>query len=250
MNAQFEMWSYFHYFMIVFPFILTIILYLYVRKKSYSVKRNIALLMGIIMVIILALRQIYIFNKDGGLSPEVIPFQVCHFANFTMLLVAINKRYRVIGAISWCLNFPAGLASVIFADGLENYSNVLNMQGIAYILGHMLIVSMGLYLLLTKMIKINLKTLFKMYKVVTVLFLASVLINNWFIKIFNEKSNYFYTYTPEKGTPLEDLFNLGLNYELLGITFNPIYLLLLAGVGFILTFIMFLISKIRYIRFE
>lgn len=246
MTVKFEMWSYFHYFMIIFPFVLVIILYLYSKEKEFSIKRKIALVIGIILVIILFLRQIYIFNQEG-LNPEVFPFQVCHFANFLMLMVAINHRYRVIGAIVWCLNFPAGLVSVIFADGLKNYANILNPQALAYISGHMLIVTMGLYLLMVKMIKIKLKTLFKMYKVIGLLYLLSVLINNWFVDIFNEKSNYFYTYTPEQGTPLETLFNLGSNINLLGITFNPIYLISLAAVGVIFMFLMFLIAKARYI---
>ncbi|MFW6009389.1 MAG: hypothetical protein ACOCP8_09020, partial [archaeon] len=243
---KFEMWSYFHYFMMIFPFVLAIILYGLTRNKEFYLQRNIALLMGIILVIILLIRQVYIFNTEGGFNPEVFPFQVCHFANFILLVVAINYKYRVIGAMAWCLNFPAGLSSVIFADGLENYANLLNPQALAYITGHMLIVAMGLYLLLIKMIKIKLKTLFKMYKVVGLLYILSVLVNNWFIDIFNDKSNYFYTYTPEKGTPLEILFNLGSNINVLGITFNPIYLIALAAVGAIFMFIMYLIAKVRY----
>ena len=250
MSAQFEMWSYFHYFMIIFPFVLAIILYFFSKEKEFSVQRKIALVLGIILVIILFIRQVYIFNTEGGLNPEVFPFQVCHFANFLMLIVAINKNYRVIGAIAWCLNFPAGLLSVIFADGLENYSNLFNPQALAYISGHMLIVTAGLYLLMIKMIKINKRTLFKMYKVVGLLYLLSVLVNNWFVDIFNEKANYFYTYTPEKGTPLEPLFNLGSNINFLGITFNPIYLMSLAAIGVIFMYIMYLIAKARYISLK
>lgn len=199
------------------------------------------------MVLILLARQIYIFNEDGW-TPEVFPFQVCHFANIVMLIVALNKNLRIIGAIAWTLNFPAGLSSVIFADGLENYSNVLNIQGLAYISGHMLIVTAGLYLLLIKMIKIDRKALVKAYQVLVGLYLLSVIVNNWFVDIFGEKSNYFYTYIPEKGTPLENLFNLGSNLTVLGITFNPIYLLALGLVGAAVMYIMFLLSKLRYIR--
>lgn len=145
----------------------------------------------------------------------------------------------MIGAIAWCLNFPAGLVSIIFADGLENYSNVLNIQGVAYIAGHMLIVAMGLYLLLTKMIQIEGRTLLKSYKILVPLYFLSVIVNNWFVKIFGEESNYFYTYAPESGTPLEDLYNLGSNINVLGITFNPVYLISLAILGALGMYLMY-----------
>ena len=248
MKMQFEMWSAFHFFMIFFPFVLAVVLYKITRDKAFAVKQKVALVLGLIMILILATRQIYIFNRDGGLNPEVFPFQVCHFANFTLLIVAINKRHRVTGAIAWCLNFPAGLVSVIFADGLESYSNVLNIQGIAYIAGHMLIVTMGLYLLLTEMIQIEWRTLLKSYKILLPLYLSSVIVNNWFVKIFGEKSNYFYTYAPEAGTPLEDLYNLGTNINVFGITFNPVYLISLAILGALIMFLMYLLSKLPYIR--
>lgn len=248
MKMQFEMWSAFHFFMMIFPFVLGFVLYKITRDKEFTVKRKVALVMGIMLIFILASRQIYIFNRDGGLNPEIFPFQVCHFASFTLFVVAINKNHRVIGAIAWCLNFPAGLVSIIFADGLENYSNVLNIQGIAYIAGHMLIVAMGLYLLLTEMILIERRTLLKSYKILVPLYFLSVIVNNWFTKIFGEESNYFYTYAPEWGTPLEDLYNLGSNINVLGITFNLVYLISLAIVGALGMYLMYLLSKLRYIR--
>ena len=247
MQMQFEMWSAFHYFMMIFPFVLGFVLYKATQDKPFAVKQRVAIVLGIILVLILAARQLYIFNIDG-LGPEVFPFQVCHFANFIMLIAAVNPNHRVIAAVAWCLNFPAGLVSVIFADGLENYSNVLNIQGLAYITGHMLIVTTGLYLLLTKLIRIDWRALLKSYEILALLYLLSVIVNNWFVEIFGEKSNYFYTYAPEAGTPLEDLYNLGATVTVSGITFNPVYLLSLAGVGAIVMFLMYLLAKLRYAR--
>ncbi|GEK90025.1 Integral membrane protein (intg_mem_TP0381) [Alkalibacterium putridalgicola] len=249
MQAQFEMWSPFHYFMMIFPFVLAAVLYKMTQKKTFAVKRRVAIVLGIILVLILAARQIYIFNNDG-LGPEVFPFQVCHFANILLLIVAINPNLRVTAAIAWCLNVPAGLVSVVFADGLENYSNVLNTQGLAYISGHMLIVTTGLYLLLTRMIQIDWRELLKAYEVLAVLYVLSVVVNNWFVAIFDEKSNYFYSYAPEAGTPLEDLYNLGSTIEAFGLTFNPVYLLSLAVVGAAVMFLMYLLAKLRYIKHD
>lgn len=88
----------------------------------------------------------------------------------------------------------------------------------------MLIVTMGLYLLLTRMIQIDRRTLLKAYKILVPLYVLSVVVNNWFVDIFGEQSNYFYTYAPEAGTPLEDIYTLGSTITVSGVTFNPVYL--------------------------
>ncbi|GAB2319975.1 hypothetical protein IRB23SM22_22360 [Alkalibacterium sp. s-m-22] len=108
MQMQFEMWSTFHYFMMIFPFVLAVTLYIFTRDKTFAVKRRVAIAMGIILVGILAIRQIYVFSTDG-LGPEVFPFHISHFANILLLMVAINPARRVISTIAWCLAVPAGL---------------------------------------------------------------------------------------------------------------------------------------------
>lgn len=252
MEAQFHMWSSFHYFMMIFPFVLAIGLYYIFRNKQEKTKRIVAIILSVLMVIIIITRSIYVIDTKGGLNPEAIPFQVCHFANFVMLFAALFKN-KVIGTIAWCLNFPAGLVSVIFADGLENYSNVLNIQGIAYISGHMLIVTVGLYMLLVNIIRIDKKSLIKMYIIVGAMFLSSIFVNNYFNKIFahtNTDANYFYTFKPENGTPLEFMFNLGGNVRAFGVTYNPVYILLLILLAVILLYLMYLIYLLRHIKYK
>ncbi|MDZ7835290.1 MAG: YwaF family protein [Alkalibacterium sp.] len=244
---QFELWSAFHYFMMIFPFVLALGLYKITQDKSFAVKRKVAIAMGMTLVGILATRQIYIFSNDG-LGPEVFPFHVSHFANILLLIVAINPNLRVINAIAWCLNVPAGLAAVIFASGLETYSNVLSIRGLAYVSGHMLIVATGLYLLLTGMIRIDRKALLKAYEIMVPLYLLSVIVNNWFTDIFNERSNYFFTYSPGAAAPLKYLYNLGSDITVSGITFNPVYLLSLAIIGAVIMFLMYLLAKLYYSR--
>src|SRR5690554_1198549 len=138
----FDMWSNLHYFMIFFPFILVLILFYIFRNKSEKTKQLVAIILSIFMVLILIARSIYMIIDREALNPEAIPFQICHMANFMMLLASFKKR-KVIGAIAWCLNFPAAFVSLVFADSLTNYSNILNIQGLAYISGHMLIVVGG-----------------------------------------------------------------------------------------------------------
>lgn len=243
MIVEFKMWSPFHYFMIIFPFLLALFLYYGVRNRSEKAQRRVSLILSIVMILILIVRNTFIWSARGFFNPEVIPFQVCHFANFIFLIASLSKN-KVWGTIAWCLNFPAGLVSVIFADGLENnYATMINTQAIAYIAGHMLIVTAGLYMLLTGLIEINWKSMRKMFLVVGSGYFLSVLINSWFNhQLFahtNMTANYFYTYKPEAGTPLEMMFNLGKTYTAYGIRFNPVYLGLLALVGLIVFLAMY-----------
>ena len=148
MIVEFKMWSIFHYFMIIFPFLLAVILYLGVRNKSEQVRRKVGLVLAIIMILILIVRNSYIWIEHGTFNSEVIPFQVCHFGNFIFLITALS-RSTVWSTMAWCLNFPAGLVSVVFADGLvNNYTTMINTQAITYITGHMLLVTAGFYMLL------------------------------------------------------------------------------------------------------
>ena len=241
MIVEFEMWTPFHYFMIYFPFVLTAILYYLFRSKSDQVKNNVGIALSVIMIGILIMRNVYIWVDEGALNPEVIPFQVCHFASFVFLLTALSKN-KVWGTIAWCLNLPAGFVSVVFANGLVEYPTLLNIQAIAYIAGHMLIVTTGLYMFLVGSISINWKSMKKAYLWGTAGFALSVLINNWFNRLFDHTgvpSNYFYSLTPESGTPLEAMFDLGKSYTILNITFNPVYLLMLGIVGAVLVMAMY-----------
>ncbi|SFC02165.1 Integral membrane protein (intg_mem_TP0381) [Alkalibacterium subtropicum] len=247
MQMQFEMWSAFHYFMVVFPFVVGVVLYKLTQDKPFTVKRYVAIAMGITLVGILATRQVYIFSTVG-LGPEVFPFHVSHFANILLLIVAINPNFRVINAIAWCLTVPAGLAAVIFAGALETYSNVLSIRGLAYVSGHMLIVATGLYLLLTEMIRIDRRALLKAYAITVPLYVLSVIVNKWFTDIFNERTNYFFTNDPGAAAPLKYLYNLGSAVTVSGMTFNPVYLLSLAIIGAMVMFLMYLLAKLRYVR--
>jgi Integral membrane protein (intg_mem_TP0381) len=247
MQASFQMWNNTHYFMMVFPFIGAIFLALLLRKQSDKKKRMVGVVLSILMIIILGARSIFMIVKHEGLNPEAIPFQVCHFANFMILAASLSKN-KTVHAIVWCLNFPAGLVSVIFANGLENYDNILNIQGIAYIAGHMLIVLVGLYLLLVGIIEINHRAMLKMFGVIGIAFGLSVLVNNWFNHLFKQTgvmSNYFYTFKPEEGTPLENIFEMGSVWELGPISFNPVYLLLLGIVAIGLFYLMFVFYQLR-----
>lgn len=232
----FQMWSFFHYFFIASPFIFAIILYFVFKNKSYEEKRKIGVILSIIAIIILVLRNIEIYVKNGYVpNEELIPLQICHFANF-VLLFAFLKDHKVLFALAFCLNLPAAMMSIIFANGLENYSTLLNFRGMAYLWGHMLIVSMTLWAVASGFVKITKKTLGKTMLLMVMLYLVGLVINNIFNALFGFHANYFYTLKPENGTPLELFFNWGRMYVIGWFKVNPLYMILTSLLGGVIVF--------------
>ncbi|PRY72463.1 hypothetical protein, partial [Alkalibacterium olivapovliticus] len=109
-------------------------------------------------------------------------------------------------------------------------------------------VATGLYLLLTEMIRIDRRALLKAYAITVPLYVLSVIVNNWFTDIFNEQSNYLFTYEPESAAPLVYLYSLGSDITVSGMTFNPVYILSLTIIGAGIMFLMYLVAKLYYSR--
>src|SRR5690554_6777063 len=152
----FKMWSYFHIFFILSPLIFALVLYCFTKNFTYNKNRKIGLGLSIICIIILLLRNVEIYFKVDAINPEIIPFQICHFANF-VLLFAFFKDNKTMFATALCFNLPCAILSIVFANSLENYATILNFRGIAYILGHMLIVGISIWALLVGFVRIKKK---------------------------------------------------------------------------------------------
>jgi uncharacterized membrane protein YwaF len=185
-----------------------------------------------VAILFLVLRNAEIFVHNGyHIEPEIIPFQICHFANF-ILFAAFLFRKKTIFTMAFCFNLPAAFLSIIFADSLVNYTTILTFRGMAYIWGHMLIVAITLWALFTNQIVITKKSFFNTVLVVLSLFVVSVPVNNLFNALMPAyEANYFYTYKPEGGTPLEMVFDHGHNVTLLGMQVNVLYVFIMGIVG-------------------
>ena len=230
----FEMWGWMHIVFIISPFLLTTILVLTTYKAQYKTKRIVGIILAVIMILLLLARNIEIMVKNGGhLEPEVIPLQICHFANFVILFAFIFNNQTLHG-LSFCLNLPAALMSIIFANSLTNYSS-WSVRGVVYLLGHMLIVGTILWAFLVDMIKIRPKTFLKTIILMVAIYVISIPINNLLNMAFYPEhfANYFYSLKPEEGTPLGLFFDLGTNYQSSTSVWqiNPVYLLLTATLG-------------------
>ena len=228
----FEMWGWMHILFILSPFVLTIILYFSCRKTTFKTKRIVGIVLSILMIAFLLARNIEIFIKNGNqIEPEIIPLQICHFANFIILFAFIFNN-KTLFSLSFCLHLPAALMSIIFADSLTNYTS-WSIRGVVYLVGHMLIVGTILWAFIADMIKITPKVFLKTIGVMVGIYLISNPINNLFnMWMPSFTSNFFYSIKPEAGTPLGIFWDWGTNYQSSsGWQINPIYLLCTMGLG-------------------
>lgn len=241
----FEMWSIGHYLFMVSPFILTILLYLLTKKASFKTKQRLGIILSVLAVILLILRNIEIYVTHGRVFEyELLPLQICHFANFVLLYAFMTDSKAFFG-LATLFNLPAALMSIIFANSLENYSNILTFRGVAYIAGHILIVVITLWAFLSGFVRLNKQTLKQTLLIVMVLYMLGLIINNVMLLTTGVASNYFYATRPESGTPLEIFFNLGKEYHIAGyFIVNPIYLILTALLGFAIISILYVLLKL------
>lgn len=239
----FEMWSIFHIIFMISPFVLAILLYVFTKNKSFEKNRKIGIILSIICIVILVLRNLEILMRDKQINPEIIPLQICHFANF-VLLFAFLKNSKPLFLIAFAFNLPAAIMSIVFANSLENYATIINFRGAAYIFGHMLIVGITIWSLMLGFVKVGKKEILYSSIFIIALFLLSIPINNLFNYLMPTfSSNYFYTLVPEGGTPLEMFYKLGSEIKVLGISFNPIYIVLTMAIGFVVYFLMVLLGS-------
>lgn len=237
---KFEMWSVLHIIFIISPIIFTGILYLFTKNTNKEKLYKIGFYLSLFAVLLLIARNIEIFIVDGyKFSGELLPLQICHFANF-VLLYAFWKKDQAFFALAFCLNLPAALLSIIYANSLTNYETMFTIRAQVYLWGHMLIVGITVWALLVDLIKIDKKVLIKTLKLMIGLYLGAIIINN-LLSLININSNYFYTLRPESGTPLEIFFKLGKTYSFGFFEINFIYLILTAILGVLVVTIFYLI---------
>src|SRR5690554_1766525 len=240
---KFTMWSAFHIFFIISPFIFAGLMYFFSKKYSYEKNKKIGIILSIICVFILLLRNLEIYFKVDTITPELIPFQICHFANF-VLLYAFIKDNKAMFATVFCFNLPCAFLSIVFANSLENYATILSLRGIAYIFGHMLIVGITIWAFLVGFMKFKKRDLAIGLIFILSLFVLSVPINNLFNDLMpGFTSNYFYSMKPEGGTPLVDMYKLGKVITVIGMEVNLVYMFLLLIVGAVVYFSIYLLTN-------
>lgn len=243
---KFAMWTWYHYLYIVSPFIVVTVLYFLLRKRELKTKWIVAVILSVINVAILLARNIDIFINRGVMDAELIPLGPCHFANFIFLIGVITKKQSWYN-LAWCLALPFGFLAIIFANSLTNYATMLAIRPMSYIFGHLFLVVSILYIYVIGLTKFDKKSFLKAMfyaSVWMVICIATNLIYNTISQGQYGNANYMYFVTPEKGTPLSILYNLGTDYPVGNTVINPVYIILLSIVGYVLFFIMHILHQL------
>ncbi len=240
----FEMYSIGHLLFVVSPFISLFILLYFTKNTNDETNTKIGIWLSIVAIVILFSRNLEIFITNGlNFDIELLPLQICHFANF-VLLIAFLKKQQIWFNFALILNLPAAFVSIIFANSLSHYDTILTFRGFAYIFGHMILVTLPLWAYFKGFIKLDFHYLKKTFIVVFILFILSIIMNNILYLISGQYANYFYSLKPENGTPLELFFEWGHELILFDFfKFNFVYLSLTTLLG---AFVMSLMYVLLY----
>lgn len=238
---KFEMWSIWHILYILSSFIIFGIIYFLVRNKSDKVKNIVGYVLGIISVLILVIRNIDIYARNG-MDLEVIPLQVCHIGSLIAGFALIFKKKWLL-LTSFCFNLLPAFLAMVFADSLANYDTLLAIRPQTYVWGHIFIVVCALYGILIFKPKFEKKDLIYSMVFIGIMCIISIFCNSLFRHLFDWNANYFYLFN-YKGTPLKFLYNAFPSTIIGWFEINFFYVIVLI-VFFILVFIgLYFIAKL------
>lgn len=201
----FKLWSFGHIFYILSSFLIFVLIYFLVRKRSERTKYIVGAVLGGISLSIIIIRNVDIYVRSGW-DLEVIPLQACHIGSIVTGLALILKKKWLI-ATSFCFNMIPAILAMVFAQSLANYDTILKIRPQTYIWGHIFIVVCALYGIFVFLPKLTKKDLFYSIAFVGSASLVAILCNSLFRVWFEWKPNYFYLYD-YKGTPLKFLYNV------------------------------------------
>ena len=202
---NFDLWSFWHFLYMFSPIVIIGILCFSIRKSSSKTKNIIGYVLGIISILILVIRNIDIFIREG-IGVEVIPLQVCHIGSLVAGLALLFRKKWLI-ATAFCFNLIPAFLAMVFADALVNYDTLLKIRPQTYIWGHILIIVCSLYGVFIYKPKLEKKDLFNSLIFVGLMAITAIICNSLFRTLFNWEPNYFYLFNYE-GTPLKFLYNV------------------------------------------
>ena len=200
---KFELWSIWHILYMCSPFIVFAILYFWIRNRSKQEKEVCGYILGGISVLILVVRNVDIFAREGwGL--EVVPLQVCHIGSLIAGFALIFKK-KWLTLTAFCFNMIPAFLAMIFADSLANYDTLLKIRPQTYIWGHIFIIVCALYALMVYRPALDKKDLYQSLIFVGGMAMLAIICNSLFRALFAWEPNYFYLFN-YSGTPLEFLY--------------------------------------------
>ncbi len=179
------------------------VIYFSVKCRSDRTKYLVGYVLGMVSILILAVRNIDIFSREGW-GVEVIPLQVCHIGSLISGSALLFKK-KWLSLTAFCFNMIPAFLAMVFADSLANYDTLLKIRPQTYIWGHIFIILCALYALCIHRPKFNRHDLCNSLVFIGVMAATAILCNSLFRAAFAWEPNYFYLFNYE-GTPLKFLY--------------------------------------------
>jgi uncharacterized membrane protein YwaF len=237
----FEMWGWKHVIFMLMPIIVFFVLHFSCKEKSEKTKQTVGIVVSAVGVLLLLLRGIETWVVKGP-NGDMIPLQVCHLATI-LLFVAFLTRNKTLFAMMFCFFMPAAIMAILFASALANplyYPTIINFRGLAYIMGHTLIVGPVLWAVSIKFITISFKTLLKSLLFALYMYVAALLVTNFVYNVLGfTDANFFYSIAPETGTPLAYFYTFGSMLNWGGFMWNPLYMIATMLFGYTVMFALY-----------
>jgi hypothetical protein len=240
---KFYLWSPFHITAIIAPFIVAAFILTMTKTTSNKANRIIGIILSSLGISILLIRNIALeVANDFAFLPDAIPLQLCHFANFFFLFAFVFNN-KILYAYGFTINMPAAILALVFAGGVEQYPTIISWHGLAYFVGHLLLIVIPLFALFKGLFEINKRIALITSTLTAGLFLISNPISN----IMNlaplsdyDQANYFFSVKPNPGFPMTTLFNMGRETIINGwYHINIVYLILTTLLGVVIIFALY-----------
>lgn len=201
----FKLWSPWHFLYILSPILIIIGLYFLLRKRSEKTRYIVGVVIGSLSLAVLLMRNITVMIRGGGLTPQAIPLQICHFGNIAVF-ISLVFRSKIATSIAWTLNLFAAFSAMIFADGLAGYESFWMVYAQAYFWGHLLICVGALYAIVLRIVRIDLKSFLISFGVLACLVVPSIFLNPYFNNVCDSNVNYLYIYNTNGISPLKFMY--------------------------------------------
>ena len=177
------------------------------RKMSAKNQKKSDLVLGILLVLLMAARVLYVY-LTGHMNPFEVPLHICSISGFVALIFAI-KNFDLLGQYLAIIGLPGTFLALIFPNWVM-YPPVsfISMEGFLF---HILVAVFIFTGLSAGKIRPDIRKIWKIF-----LFFA---VTAPFIFLFNSKfdTNFWFVRYPSPGSPLEWILKVtGEKYYLLG----------------------------------
>lgn len=189
-----EIWGVFHMTFLAVGLMLTVAVCYLLKDIDDKKHDKVILAIGIFLAVIEIYKQLYYYFVVGQRSYQywVFPFQLCSIPIYLCLIIPFVKKEKLKQAMYDFLvyfNFLGGLAAFVEPSGIVHDRITLTLHSYTW---HMMLIFIGAFLVVTKKVKADKKSLFNSFKVFLVLAVVAFAINCLLWQPSNGSINMFF----------------------------------------------------------